>query len=136
MTHESRLVIRNRHNWIVLVDLVSQTSESNFKYFRLSLLLRSHCDITRKDSVQSHHTIVDLYQEFCDFIGHRLFSWHHSENAWVGIIFDIKVWFCLIILGFINQRLVWQLWKIHQYVRWQINPERVGDNCIFAFIIS
>jgi hypothetical protein len=26
-------------------------------------------DVTRNDSVQSHHTIVDLSQESCDFIG-------------------------------------------------------------------
>ena len=58
-------------------------------YQRLSLLLRFHYDVTINDSVQSHHTIVDLSHESCDFIGHCLFLWRHSENAGVGIIFDM-----------------------------------------------
>ena len=40
---------------------------------------RHNCDV-RKDSNQSNHTIVNLFSESCDLIGHHLF-WHHTYDA-------------------------------------------------------
>ena len=53
-------------------------------------LTPGHIFDARKDSDQSNQTIVNLYWESCDLIGHYIF-WHHSYDAeWFRrIIFDI-----------------------------------------------
>ena len=54
-------------------------------------LTRHYCDV-RKDGDQSNHTIVNLFYELCDLIGHYLFGRHSynlREKAGRKILFDI-----------------------------------------------
>jgi hypothetical protein len=60
--------------WFKKTTFLKIIQGSEFELYRKGCLcVEFYHDVTRKDSIQSHHTIVDLIQESCDFIGHFVF---------------------------------------------------------------
>ena len=78
--------IEQKKNLNILVKIKIYSSEIDFlidyieNYFLVSFLTQRHNCGVRKDSDRSNHTIVTLFQEWCDLIGHYIF-WHHSYDA-------------------------------------------------------
>ena len=46
-------------------------------------------EVTRRESEQLNHRILELSRQSCDVIGHCLFLWRHDKIRHIGIIFDI-----------------------------------------------
>ena len=114
-----------------------RAQEGFLKYRKLCLCAKFYHDVTRKDSVQSHHTIVDLIQEFCDFIGHFLFLWRHDKIKHIGI-FDItetRMYIFDFIIPFINNQLKARslyFSDIYDFNEFSCtNPQKVNSNSPF-----